>query len=188
LKNKIALQILKTAIAVEPASNRVCPEMNACDFSHQNIKLPCINLRLFAEIIEEKIINMASKKEETVFLKDLHFEHRLYLNELKFYKEELEIFEHRLDELVKKYTTKKVLARLEQFQNKFIHQKEVIHDLKHRIKAHEKQLAYFAENHSIAVDHQHFKDHAALREEMIDYRKIFSELKESFLRYLAEWM
>ena len=133
-------------------------------------------------------MSMASKKQETVYLKDLHFEHRLYLNELKFYKEELGIFEHRLDELVKKYTTKKVLARLEQFQNKFIHQKEVIHGLKHRIKAHEKQLSQYAEDHSIAIDHQHFHDHSSLREEMLDYRKLFSQLKESYLRYLSEWM
>ncbi|HXH20329.1 MAG TPA: hypothetical protein VNJ07_14735 [Chitinophagales bacterium] len=131
---------------------------------------------------------MATKPAERVYLKDLHFEHRLWLNELKFYKEELEIFEHRLDDLVKKYTDNKVLMRLEQFQNKFIHQKEVIHDLKHRVKAHEKMLAARAEENPIAVDHQYFKDHASLREEIADYRKIFSELKESFLRYLAEWM
>lgn len=131
---------------------------------------------------------MAAKQAEQTYLKDLHFEHRLWLNELKFYKDELEIFEHRLDDIVKRNTSKKALARLEQFQNKFIHQKEVIHDLKHRVKAHEKLLAHYAENHPIAVDHQYFHDHTALREEMQDYRQIFSEMKESFLHYLAEWM
>jgi len=140
------------------------------------------------EITAEKSTDMANQQEERIFLKDLHFEHRLWLNELKFYKEELEIFEHRLDELVKRYTSTKVLARLEQFQNKFIHQKEVIHELKHKVKAHEKQLARFAEDNPIAVDHQYFQDHADIRQQMHDYRKIFSELKDSFLRYLAEWM
>jgi hypothetical protein len=139
------------------------------------------------EIIE-KTTDMATKQGEQVHLSDLHFEHRLWLNELKFYKEELAIFEHRLDDLVKRNNVKKALARLEQFQNKFIHQKEVIHDLKHRVKAHEKQLATFAENHPVAVDHQYFTDHKSLRDEMLDYREIFAELKEIFMRYLAEWM
>ncbi len=140
------------------------------------------------ETTEAKTMDMAAKQDGQVLLKDLHFEHRLWLNELKFYKEELGIFEHRLDDLVKRNTVKKALARLEQFQNKFIHQKEVIHDLKHRIKAHEKQLAVFAEGYPIAVDHHHFTDHVSLRDEMADYREIFSEMKESFMRYLAEWM
>ncbi|MDZ4844511.1 MAG: hypothetical protein SH857_03065 [Chitinophagales bacterium] len=125
---------------------------------------------------------------EHIYIKDLHFEHKLWLNELKFFNDELEIFEHRLDELVKRYTKEEVLTRLEQFQNKFIHQKEVIHDLKHKVKAHEKQLVAYAEEHPVAVDHHYFADHTSLRDEMQQYRKIFTELKESFFRYLAEWM
>lgn len=126
--------------------------------------------------------------EQRMYIKDLHFEHKLWLNELKFFNDELEIFENRLAELVTRYTSEKVLTRLEQFQNKFIHQREVIHDLKHKVKAHEKQLAAFAEEHPVAVDHQYFNDHTSLREAMQQYRKIFTELKESFFRYLAEWM
>ena len=128
------------------------------------------------------------KKEEHAHLKDLHFEHRLWMNELKFYKEELKIFEHRLDEIVVKNTTKKVLARLEQFQNKFIRQRDVIRDLKHRVKAHEKHLARYAKEYPVAVDHVYFEDHTTLRDEMLYYRKMFSELKETFLRFLSEWM
>lgn len=131
---------------------------------------------------------MAVKESEQVYIKDLHFEHKLWLNELKFHNDELEIFEHRLDELVKRYTSEKVLTRLEQFQNKFIHQKEVIHELKHKVKAHEKQLVQYAEEHPVAIDHHYFKDHTSLREDMQQYRKIFTELKEGFFRYLAEWM
>lgn len=131
---------------------------------------------------------MTVNHTERIYIKDLHFEHNLWLNELKFFREELEIFEHRLDELVKRYTTESVLTRLEQFQNKFIHQREVIHELKHKVKAHEKQLAAFAEEHPVAVDHQYFNDHTSLRDEMQQYRSIFNELKENFFRYLAEWM
>ena len=131
---------------------------------------------------------MTVHQEERVYVKDLHFEHKLWIHELKFFKDELDIFENRLDELVKRYTSEKVLARLEQFQNKFIHQREVIHLLKHKVKAHEKQLAQYAEENPIASDHQQFTDHAALRDEVQQYRKIFTELKESFFRYLAEWM
>lgn len=131
---------------------------------------------------------MIAQEAERVFIKDLHFEHKLWINELKFFRVEIEVFEPRLEELAMRYTSPKVLTRLEQFQNKFIHQREVIHELKNRIQAHEKQLAAFAEDHPIAIDHRHFADHTELREEMQQYRKIFTELKESFFRYLAEWM
>ena len=39
-------------------------------------------------------------------LAGLHFEHRLWANELNFFADELKIYEHRLEELVNKYTSK----------------------------------------------------------------------------------
>ena len=123
-----------------------------------------------------------------VYLKDLHFEHKVWLNELKFYKEEVAIFEHRLDELVVRYTKMEVLAKLEQFQNQFIREKEVIDELRHSIKQHENGLAQFAEEHPIAIDHHYFNDHTGLRDEFVRFRELFAELKHEFLKYLAEYM
>ncbi len=131
---------------------------------------------------------MTAKKKETVYLKDLHFENKLWLNELKFYKEEIKIFEKRLSEIVKRNTTQKVMVKVEQFQNKFITHQEVIHDLKHKIKQNEKALSRFAEENPVAIDRHHFTDHTETRDEMNSFREIFNEMKSSFMRHLAEWM
>ena len=133
-------------------------------------------------------MSSANVEAKHVYLKDLHFEHRLWLNQLKFFKEEVGIFEHRLDELVVKNTNKEMLAKLEQFQNQFIREKEVVDELSHKIRAKENELAKFAEEHPIAIDHVHFKDHKGLRDEMKRFNELFAVLKEDFFKYLAIWM
>jgi hypothetical protein len=44
-----------------------------------------------------------------------------------------------------------------------IRQKEVLDELRHDIKIHEHNLASFAEEHPIAVDHVYFTDHLDFR-------------------------
>lgn len=123
-----------------------------------------------------------------IFLKDLHYEHNLWRNELRFYKEELGILDNRLKEILSKNTGDEAEANAESYQNRFDIQRERISDLKHRIKGHEQHLVDYAENHPIAIDHVHFTDHAALREEMEQFRKLYAELKESFNRFAVKWM
>ncbi len=123
-----------------------------------------------------------------VFLKDLHYEHNLWINELKFYKEEVSILENRLKEILAKNTGDEAEANAESYQNRFEIQRERISDLKHRIKKHESHLVDYAENHPIAIDHVHFTDHTAMREEMERFRELYAELKESFNRFAVKWM
>ena len=129
--------------------------------------------------------NVATKQ---IYISDLHFEHRIWLSELKFRKEEINIFEKRLGEIVVRNSDKNMLAKLEQFQNQFIREKEVIDELRHKIKEHENHLAHYAHEHPVAIEHQHFGDHKQLRNEMKSFREIYFVLKEDFFRYLNEWM
>jgi hypothetical protein len=73
-------------------------------------------------------------------IEKLHFEHRLWMNELSFFSDELKIYEHRLEDLVNKNNEMKVLSLLEQFQNQFIRQREVLEELHHNIKVHEQKI------------------------------------------------
>lgn len=123
-----------------------------------------------------------------IYLKDLHFEHKLWDNQLNFAAEEIKIYEDRLEYLSTRNTDKDMLAKLEHFQNQFIRQKEVIDELKHKIKLHEQELAGFAEDNPIAIDHRHFQDHTGFRDEMNTFNKLFAELKQEFQQYSAEWM
>jgi hypothetical protein len=124
---------------------------------------------------------------EAVYLNDLHFEHRLWLNELKFVEDELKIFEHYLEDLTKKGRVQEMLRGLEHFQNQFIRQKEVLDILLHDIKSSERELAAFAKDNPEAAEDLEVDDHEQLHDSMFQFQKLYSELKEKFLAFMAIW-
>ena len=69
-------------------------------------------------------------------LQVVHFEHRLWVNELDFFADEIRIYERQLEELIRKSAEKDAMQELEQFQNQFIRQKEVLDTLQHDIHIH----------------------------------------------------
>lgn len=123
-----------------------------------------------------------------IYMKDLYFELKVWLNELDFFKEEVKFFENRLMEVSQKNSDRQMLIELEHFQNQFIRQREVIDETRHNVKQAENQLEKFAKDHPIASDHVYFEDHTNLREEMNTFRDIYTDLKKEFLRFLAKWM
>jgi hypothetical protein len=117
-------------------------------------------------------------------IQTLHFEHKLWLNELKFFADELIIYNHRLEDLVDKSNDKEMLASLEHFQNQFIRQKEVLDTLTHDINIHEKSLKAVFEG-KIEADTDY---HEYLRDQVDTFKKIYNELKAEFYRFMAKWM
>jgi len=107
---------------------------------------------------------------------------------MRFYLDEISIFENRLSELVQKNTKVEVTSNIEHFQNQFIRQREVAQELVSKSKDHEKFLVNQAKNHPIAIDHVFFADHAKLRAEVEIYDRIYSDLKAAFLSFLKKWM
>lgn len=131
---------------------------------------------------------MTATAKKHVYLKDLHFEHRLWLNELNFVKDELGIFSERLSEVEGKNTGADFSAFAESFQNRLIRQKEVTDELRHAIKEHELALANYAEEFPIAIEHVHFDDHKDLRGKMDRFTVLYAEFKTEFMRFIAKWM
>lgn len=132
---------------------------------------------------------MSSKNSKNfAYIADLHYEHRLWLNELKFYKEELSILQERLGEIVSKNTNNEVEAGVESFQNRLDLQRKHISEIKHRIKKHETFLSEFAKDHPIAIDHVHFSDHTDIRENFERFRELYQEMKHDFNRFAVKWM
>jgi len=127
-------------------------------------------------------------KPVKVHLDDLHFEHQLWVNELKFYKDELVFFTKRLEEIAKRYTDRDVLLELERFQNKFLIQSKAVQDLIHDIKQHEKVLTKYALENPTAIEHVLFNDHTPIRSRMEITRNIMSDLKKEYQNYLRKWM
>jgi DNA repair exonuclease SbcCD ATPase subunit len=129
-----------------------------------------------------------TEKRNRKHIDELHFDNKLHLNQLAFYKQELEIFKHRLEEVASKNTKTEVTAQIEQYQNQFIRQLEVHDELRHKLKQHENQLEEAAKNNPTAIDHVLFNDNSALNEEIERYATLYAEMKDNFYRFLSEWM
>ncbi|MCG8329664.1 MAG: hypothetical protein MI974_18355 [Chitinophagales bacterium] len=115
----------------------------------------------------------------------LHFEHRLWTNELKFFADELKIYEHRLEELTQKVLEREALQQLEHFQNQFIRQKEVLDTLMHDINAHEHRLTVAMKNETAFEEDPSY--HRSLSSQMESYRSIYADLKKEFMVYLSKY-
>jgi hypothetical protein len=126
--------------------------------------------------------------EKKIYLNDLYFDHKMWLNELAFYKEEMVILQNRLDEVAERNTAKDMKAVQGQMQSKLIRQKEVLDILEHDITLHQQELVQFAKDHPIALDHVMFTDHTAMRDRMDIYKKIYAEMKNDFQDFVAEWL
>lgn len=116
-------------------------------------------------------------------LETLHFDHRLWANELSFFADELGIFEHRLEELSVKAGAEGTRSQLEQFQNQFIRQREVLDELQHNIKVHEQKLGQALQKQEELPLDPDF--HNYMEEQMATYRALYAELKQKFYAFLS---
>jgi len=107
---------------------------------------------------------MTAKKAPRKHMDELHADHLLWTNNMKFYLDELTIFEKRLGELVTRNTKLEVVSQIEHFQNQFILQKEVDKELIIKYKSHDKFLANQAKSNPVAIDHVLFANHTKLHE------------------------
>lgn len=131
---------------------------------------------------------MSTTAEKRVHLADLHSDHQLWLNTLRFCKDEIGILEKRLEEIAGRNTGHEVMAELEHFQNRYIREREVIDELRHDIKQHENSLERTAREHQVAIGHVPFKDHHDLRDRVATFEKLYRELKAEFMRWLSTRM
>jgi hypothetical protein len=127
-----------------------------------------------------------------LFLSDLHFNHKLWQNELSFFQQEIGLYEGYLAEVAQRWSDKEVKSELEHFQNQFIIQREQSEILVHDIKLAQQAAANFAKENEVAIDHKHFDDKAgalATMAERVDtYKDIYNELKGDFKKFLAKYL
>jgi hypothetical protein len=119
----------------------------------------------------------------------LHVEYQFWIAELNFDMELLEIFESHLVYAAAGNTARKLMPRIEQFQNQFIRQREVIDELKHDLNISEKQLAAFVrEMAPVGFENERLDNHSELRERFLVFRELFEDLKTRFRHFESEWM
>ncbi len=119
---------------------------------------------------------------------ELHTEHKEWLNKLSFYKDDLQVFQNRLDEIVRKNTSKELMVNLEHFQNQLIIQHEQIDILRHEINEHEKSIEKSIIDNPVASDHRKMTDHSEYRDKMLRFEDLFHELRKDLMSFVAKWM
>ena len=125
--------------------------------------------------------------QEKVQMHNLHFDHRIWLNELNFFSDEIGIFEHRLEEVAAKNSDSEVLAALERFQNQYIRQKDVLNKLKNDIRLHEMQISRLAQENPAAVKTATFPGHDDMVDQMETFKKLYQELRNDCLKFLIKY-
>jgi hypothetical protein len=128
---------------------------------------------------------METQKAKKVHAGDLHFEHKLWTSQLNLYKEQLMIFQTRLDEVARQNNNKEVMIQVEQFQNKFVIQQNHIDKLLQEFRRDEHHLAKLAQANIEAFDHRLFQDHENERQQIETFVAIYTELKNEFYEFLA---
>ena len=129
-----------------------------------------------------------NKKTEVLYNEDLHFEHQQWHSELAFWEDELKSFKNRLDEIIKRWTNKEVLAQLEHYQNEFILHEGVIDKLQEAIEKHEIRIAEQTKSGQDALDTIMTKKHLEFRNQMETQRQMYADLKKEFFRFLTKYM
>ena len=121
------------------------------------------------------------------FSNDLRYDHNIWENELNFYKKELGIFETRLVEMLKRKPTRDLLRELEQYQNQFIRQKQVVDNVNHKIHLYDDELKGIPAEIMLTLDSSEISKHRELEGDIKITRKLYFELRDRFSSYLAKF-
>ena len=112
-------------------------------------------------------------------------EHLIWLKHLEFYKTQLDVMEKELQGFAKESSSKKVAPKIEQFQNQFIRQREVIDLLRHNVKQHENEIERMTRFALEYLRDRVTKDHYVLRAEYGRFVELFIEMEQDFHDFLA---
>jgi len=121
-----------------------------------------------------------------VYLSDLEFNLKVWKEELRFHRDEMNKFEKKLENIASRNLGNEAMAPLEGFQNKIIREKEVIGRILQRIRMKRKiiQTADLGEE----LDGRLRNQQTSMRDDMKTYIKLHYELKEDLMDYFLRWL
>ncbi len=121
-----------------------------------------------------------------VYLSDLKFNLKVWKEELRFHRKEMEKFERKLESIAKRNLGIEAMAPLEGFQNKIIREKEVIGRMLQRIRLKKKIIE--TTDLSEELDGRLRNQQTSMRDDMKTYIKLHYELKEDLMDYFLRWL
>jgi len=121
-----------------------------------------------------------------VYLSDLKFNLKVWKEELRFHRKEMEKFEKKLESIARRNLGIDAMAPLEGFQNKIIREKEVIGRMLQRIRMKKKIIA--TADLSEELDGRLRNQQTSMKDDMKTYIKLHYELKEDLMDYFLRWL
>jgi len=121
-----------------------------------------------------------------VYLSDLKFNLKVWKEELRFHRKEMEKFEKKLESIAKRNLGIDAMAPLEGFQNKIIREKQVIGRMLQRIRMKKKIIE--TADLSEELDGRLRNQQTSMRDDMKIYIKLHYELKEDLMDYFLRWL
>jgi hypothetical protein len=119
-------------------------------------------------------------------IRELHFDHELWLIEMAFWKQEIEVLDKYLAAVNASYSDTVVRAEVEHFQNQFIIQLNFINSLKNDVKAQEALISLLENDISNKkLQQKKADDEYDIRDRMLTNQKLYVELKQSFKKWLS---
>ncbi|MFL5788698.1 MAG: hypothetical protein ACJ748_11640 [Flavisolibacter sp.] len=118
-----------------------------------------------------------------------HLEHRLWINELEFYREEIGILEKHVVEILSKNSRNEIVEKGELFKGQLHRYTQRIAELEMEINEAEKLLALFLEsNQNIDAENVKVGDQEIMRNKIGAFKKDYYGLKKKVLDFEVEWM
>ena len=121
-----------------------------------------------------------------VYLSDLKFNLKVWKEELRFHRNEMEKFEKKLESIARRNLGIEAMAPLEGYQNKIIREKEVIGRMLQRIRMKKKIID--TADLSEELDGRLRNQQTSMRDDMKIYIKLHYELKEDLMDYFLRWL
>lgn len=118
----------------------------------------------------------------------LHFDHKVWMNQISFYKLELKIFSEKLEEVASRNRNNEIHSSMEQFQNKFIIQNNEMDILAHKIKLNEHLISAPHNKGPYLTPQEAAENYVKIKDAMEIFLKLYSELKDEFYKFLMKWM
>ncbi len=133
------------------------------------------------------MITDVKEPETTELYKDLHFNQRLWINKIKFYKNQINILQSDLDKIVEHYFDKELMGEVEQYQNKFIVYTDLANRLIKEYKLLRNKIAKINGNGSIEIQEEISDKRISLKKKTAGFVDYVEDLKENFFIFYTSY-
>jgi hypothetical protein len=129
---------------------------------------------------------METIRKETI--EEVHFWNRVWRNQIAFYFQELKIFQERLEHIAASNPSKEIHIPIEQFQNRFIIQRNELDKIEHLVNITEDQAVQSGKMHVRRIDYLSSEQFSEIKNSMQQYEKLFKEMREDFYNFISRWV